>query len=110
MIRLIPAIALGALFATQAPAQNHPFDGMCDDIATLSQHVMFHRQHNDNLSELMGALLPTGDDQADKIVRAIIIDAYKLPRYRGQESRADAISEFTTSAHVECLIIMDRRK
>lgn len=84
------------LFMGQAHAQNSDVDAKCKSIEELAYVIMQARQSGRTMSSLMEI---AGDDA---ITRAIVIDAYNVPRYATDRVRKEEIIDFSTNIASAC--------
>lgn len=68
---------------------------ICVDIHGLGAVIMQHRQHGTPLPDLLAAT-------DSELAKALIIQAYKQPRFATEEYQAKAIQDFAEALMPEC--------
>lgn len=90
-------LALFALFAAPATAQEMTPDEMCAAFATYAEVVMKARQSGVPL----GQMLETID--GEPLLRSLVMVAYDQPRFSTESYQQEAIDVFRDNVHLGCL-------
>jgi len=96
LLRLAPwllsaFILCAAIWHTNANAETN-----CESVAGFAETVMEARQKGVSLVKMMQAT-------DNKLLQAIIMEAYETPRYSTEEYQARKIGEFRDSWYLACL-------
>ncbi len=90
------------MFAGLAEAKYTP-DELCQQYHRIAERIMSCRQLNAPIGELMSPL------KDNKLLRGIVIRAYKSPVYTTDSYRDRAIAEFANSVATECYSTLAKR-
>ena len=71
--------------------------GYCQQMATLAENIMAHRQKGTSMSEMMELV---GELE---IGQTLVIDAYRSPRFSTERMKKEAISDFRDRAYLMCV-------
>ena len=91
-------LCLGLIVSDVASAD----DKTCSRAAKVAEHLMMARQRGVSLEDALEAL-SSYPASAHKFVRALVMDAYSVPRFNSPEYQQRAIGEFRDEAHLACL-------
>lgn len=105
MKKITNPLALAAALASglaAAPARAQALD-MCQELGTLAETIMGHRQNGATMSDMMQRLeavdvLPVFKEMG----RAVIMDAFSEPQYRSPGYQAQAIRDFRNAVELTC--------
>ena len=100
MMTLFAPVILVAAVSAQVNAGE--WEEMCDSLATAAGTTMDARQAGvpaDKLFELADSF----DGEVQVLLRGIIIKAFDTPRFKTEEYRREAITEFKNKTLVDCL-------
>ena len=75
---------------------------LCKDYEYIAKGLMEHRQQERSKSELL-QIADTGDLRLDRIVRAMVLDAYSQHRWSGNTRQQLAVREFGNKWWTECV-------
>lgn len=93
------------LAANPAPAQDSLTEDMCKHVYTLSDNVMLLRQYGMPMHEVRAMLLTQVDSEiAADIIKAVISDAYAMPRLHNDDMIQSEATEFANKNYRECLL------
>lgn len=98
----IKAIVLAAaMLGSPAYAQSAVPVELCSTIATLAENIMTARQANIPLADMM-AVVNVSDPDIQKIAIAVVLEAYKQPVMRSNNTREQAIDSFKNAVEITC--------
>jgi hypothetical protein len=98
--RILIIAACSILLAwTAVSAEENQKDDLCATYAELAETIMRSHQSGVSLSQVFEVM---GSD-SDPLVRELVIKAYDKPRYRTDQAKNRAISDYRDFVHVECL-------
>lgn len=69
---------------------------ICDSLESFASGVMKTRQHGISLKKVLSPA-------KDKMLRYIIIEAYKVPGFSTDKHRKKAVIDFSNRIYLECL-------
>lgn len=90
-------LALFALLAAPATAQEMTPDELCATFATYAEVVMKARQGGVPLGQMLDTI------DGEPVLRALLMVAYDQPRFSTESYQQDAISTFRDEVHLGCL-------
>lgn len=90
-------LALLALLAAPATAQEMTHDEMCATFATYAEVVMKARQGGVSLGEVLDTI------DGEPVLRGLVMLAYDQPRFSTAEYQQEAIDVFRDEVHLGCL-------
>ena len=73
----------------------------CAQLGEIADSIMHSRQSGDALSEMIDLAKSFGGDLG-KVLTQITIDAYEEPKWRTEENKQNAISEFRNKVELQC--------
>lgn len=86
-----------------APAPATANDQICKMLGDLADKVMTLRQQDKAMSTVMTEVAgPVTDASMNKVVRSMIVEAYKQPSWRTSENKLQASAEFRNKNEVMC--------
>ena len=93
-------------FATCLPTPALAFYGtveMCQWVNRISRETMRARQVGVPLHDMLGTSLVQPKHDLAKMLRGIVLDAYKVPRYEGKRNQENASNDFADAHYAACL-------
>lgn len=100
MMTLFAPVILVAAVSAQVNAGE--WEEMCDSLATAAGTTMDARQAGVPATKLF-ELADSFDEEVRGLLRDIILKAYDTPRFKTEEYRQEAITEFQNQTLVGCL-------
>jgi len=98
-----PLILISSILTFSANAENK-INPICNDIADLAKAVMTARQNNVDIKKLYDAA--NGIDGA----RNMVTVAYSKPRFKSEEYKQNAITDFSNNFFLACVKLEDKKK
>lgn len=96
------AIAVLFLF-TAAPAFSEDFRDACKHASEIAEAIMTARQNGATAPDVMDAALKDTPPESKKLMEAIVLDAFDVPRYRTKEPQDREISEYASKIYTRCM-------
>jgi len=92
MKKLLIGAMLAATITVPVSAKDVGKPDVCKAIGELSTDIMIKRQENVDLSDMMTIVYGIDDSMQQKLVTALVLDAYSVPRYSvlGKSTRCRA--------------------
>ncbi|RUU86450.1 hypothetical protein EOB59_28890 [Mesorhizobium sp. M7A.F.Ca.MR.176.00.0.0] len=100
-MRKYAAFGLLVAIASVAPAKAATVAD-CAAMGRLARSIMEKRQEGVDMSAMMSALETTSDKGFIPVAKAIVIDAYAIPRWNGAEIKRRSIMDFSNDIQVKC--------
>lgn len=102
MLRI--ATILAVLLAGSAAAQDEADAGeFCDSLHSLSTSLMRARQNGVSMATMMQSIRGRASEE---FLRALVIEAYEVPRYSSDEYRGRAVEDFANDQYLTCVRTM----
>ncbi|TIV12713.1 MAG: hypothetical protein E5V95_35670, partial [Mesorhizobium sp.] len=95
-------VLASAFVCVVLPARAETVTESCNAIGGLARSVMTKRQSGADMSEIMTAVESIDQKDFIPIARSIVIAAYGIPRWNGEELKQQAISDFANDVQVRC--------
>lgn len=100
MIYVLSLILL-TLFASQSVMAKNQNELACETLEKLAEAVMKARQEGASMSALY--MKDYGSSDRNKIMKSLVKEAYKKPRFNSQQSKTDAINDFKNEKFSYCI-------
>lgn len=69
----------------------------CKELSNTAKDLMEIRQQGYSMSTLMEAA------EGSELAQALVIEAYRQPRYNSERYKKQAVEDFTNSVYLQCL-------
>ncbi len=71
-------------------------------MGNIAQNIMTARQNERPISDVMQLMKHETDPTVHPVIRALILDAYRLPGYSTPENQKHSIDSFRNAAELAC--------
>lgn len=90
-----------AVISSTCHAAAPAWQNKCEHIQKFAETIMDSRQLNVSMSKMMDTMNSSAPVQ--RLAQAIVIAAYKQPRYDTKEMQQSAVRDFGNDAYLECV-------
>ncbi|TPJ34275.1 hypothetical protein FJ432_30090 [Mesorhizobium sp. B2-6-5] len=84
------------------PAKAETVTESCAAIGGLARTVMTKRQSGADMSEMISAIETISQKDFIPMAKGIVIAAYDIPRWNGEELKQQSIADFSNDIQVKC--------
>lgn len=89
------------LFASQMVLAKNQKEATCKTLEKLAEAVMTARQEGAPMSEIY--MKDYGSADRNKIMKSLIKEAYKTPRFNSQQSKKSSVDDFKNEKFSHCI-------
>ena len=104
---MIRPLILAAAIAIPAIGHANGADEACFSLGELATTIMTGRQNGVPMAEMIRAAATADDEGAAEVARAMVMDAYNMPRWISEENKIRAAQDFGNDVTAYCLMIAD---
>ena len=76
---------------------------VCSMFSGLAKQMMTARQNGASMEEMMEVATNSGNDAVNQITKAMVIEAYEIPRFSLPENKQNAINDFADHIYLTCI-------
>lgn len=98
---LIAAISIASLYAPAATAAS--VEETCNNVAYMAERIMAARQKGVAFGDAYGMTNKPEYSTIRQLAQAVVVHAFKEPRFDTDEYQQRAISDFRDEYHVACI-------
>lgn len=114
-ISLVLALALASCVTQTTTAKTSAEAGaFCLDLYEVSHSIMQARQHGVPLKQSLAVLNAESDSnkhvEMNRVLNAVVVDAYKVPLFQTEQNKQVAAEEFAVNIYVSCIDITSSSK
>jgi len=99
---LVAALILGIRMAPMAEAADMEKSELCPVVGDTAELIMKARQAGMPMSQLMGLVSESAEGATQRVNSAMVLAAYKVPKYSGAKYQASAAHDLRTEFELMC--------
>ncbi|HDI2987011.1 TPA: hypothetical protein ACJK7E_000523 [Acinetobacter baumannii] len=100
-MRYAASLILITLFLSQTVMAKSQNEATCKTLEKLAEAVMIARQEGAPMSEIY--MKDYGSADRNKVMKSLIKEAYKTPRFNSQQSKKNAVDDFKNEKFSYCI-------
>ncbi|HAV5443894.1 TPA: hypothetical protein JI052_17680 [Acinetobacter baumannii] len=100
-MRYVLFLILIPLFASQTVMAKNQKEATCKTLEKLAEAVMTARQEGAPMSEIY--MKDYGSADRNKVMKTLVKEAYKTPRFNSQQSKKNAVEDFKNEKFSYCI-------
>lgn len=102
---IVLAVALAALVAGNARAEELSNFEVCRVIGEFSETIMMMRQDGSTPSALMAVATKQGESEPEASIRDMILAAFDVPRFSSDDAKLRARKDFRSTYEAKCFAV-----
>lgn len=100
-MRYVLFLILMPLFTSQTVMAKNQKEATCKTLEKLAEAVMTARQEGAPMSEIY--MKDYGSADRNKVMKSLVKEAYKTPRFNSQQSKKNAVEDFKNEKFSYCI-------